>query len=562
MLQDIRFAVRTLVKSPAFTIAAVLCLTLGIGVNATVFSCVRALLLRPFPYRNPDEIVAIAEATPKRDWHMNSVSYPNFRSWQAAHRTLADIGIYNGTSFNLATEDAAEYIPGGNVSWTMFHTLGVAPVLGRDFHEDEDRVGSPQVIILSDRLWHDRFGGRADVVNQSIMIDGVPHTVIGVMPPGFAFPGTALAWTTVQLDATKSRGNHSWNVIGRLKPGITMASAVTDLRGVASQLESQYPASNGGWSVEMQTLREYQTGTLRPVLLIMMAAVAFVLLIACANVANLLLARAAARTKETAVRVALGANRWRIVRQLLTESILLALVGAAFGVAFAYAGLQWVKANVVGMPFWMQFTIDTQVLLFTAAVAVATGLLFGMAPAFQAANPNLNDTLRDSGARGSSAGRGRQRLRSALVVGEISLSLVLLVGAVLLIRSFVGMQRVNPGFDASHLLTMRVTLNGPKYDSTFKRFSFWDRALTDLNSQPDVVAAAIANNIPLSGNNNNTFMNIEGKPVTVDNQPLLEIRWVSPRYLEAMRIPLLRGRMFTAQEGADSTARRRGGGDQ
>jgi putative ABC transport system permease protein len=252
-----------------------------------------------------------------------------------------------------------------------------------------------------------------------------------------------------------------------------------------------------------------------------------------------------------AVRVALGAKRWRVVRQLLTESIMVALAGAALGVAFAFAFLQWIKANLVGIPFWMHFTIDGQVLLFTAVVAIGTGLLFGTAPALQSANPDLNATLRDGGARGSSAGRARRRLRSALVIGEVALSLVLLIGAALLLRSFVNRQRVNPGFDTANLLTMGLALHGPSYDSMYKRIQFWDRALTGLNASPGIVSAAIASRIPFNGNNN-SFINVEGQPATLGNQPLLEIRWVSPMYLETLRIPLVRGRMFTEQEWADS----------
>jgi putative ABC transport system permease protein len=553
MLQDIRFAARTLIKNPAFTCAAVLCLALGIGVNATIFSCVRALLLRPFPYRNPDELVAIGEANAKRGWRMNSVSYPNFRSWQAENRMLENVGIYTGTSFNLASGDGAEWVQGGTVSWTMFRTLGINPVLGRDFSEDEDRVGAPKVILLSDRIWHDRFNARPNVIGQSIMVSGVRHTIIGVMPPGFEFPGTAGAWTTMQMDPLNNRGNHSWNVIGRLKPGVTIPQVRKDLGAIATTLEEKYPSSNTGWGADVETLRDNQAGNLRPVLMLMMASVAFVLLIACANVANLLLARATARSKEMAVRIALGANAWRVVRQLLTESILVALVGAALGVAFAYAFLQWIKANILGgMPFWMKFTIDGPVLLFTMAIAVATGLLFGLVPAMQSARPNLSETLRDSGARGTSAGRARQRLRSGLVVGEVALSLVLLVGAALLIRSFLGMQSVKPGFDQSNLLTMRLSLNGPSYDSTYKRFAVLDRMLAQLNARPGVVSAAITNNIPLSNSNNNSFINVENQPTALGSEPLLEIRWVSPKYLETMRIPLVRGRMFTQQEWADS----------
>jgi putative ABC transport system permease protein len=555
MLQDIRFALRTLVKNPAFTVTAVLCLALGIGVNATIFSCIRAMLLRPFPYKDPDALVAIGEANAKRGWHMNTVSYPNFRSWQADNRSLSDVGIYTSTSYNLATNGNAEFVAGGNVSWTMFHTLGVSPALGRDFREEDDRVGSANVIILGDRLWHDRFGGRKDIVGESILVDGVKHTVIGVMPADFEFPSSSQAWTTMQLDPMKSRGNHSWQVMGRLKPGLTLDQAQADLRRIAATLETQYPSSNLGWGVDVQTLRDFQVGNIRPVLLIMMASVGLVLLIACANVANLLLARATARSKEMAVRVALGAEGWRVMRQLLTESGMVALTGAALGVAFAYALLQWIKASILGgIPFWMRFTIDGQVLAFTVAVAAVTGLLFGIVPAIQSSNPNLNETLRDSGARGASAGRSRQRLRSSLVVGEVALSLVLLVGAALLIRSFLGLQSINPGFDADGLLTMRVTLTGPQYDSTYKRFAFWDRFLGDLNQRPGVVSASITNNIPLGGGNNNNFFTVEDQPTLLGQEPLLEIRWVSPRYLETMHIPLRRGRMFTQQEWADSGA--------
>ena len=554
MLQDVRFAFRTLLKNPAFTAAAVLCLTLGIGVNATIFSCVRALLLRPFPYREPDAIVAIGESSLKRGWHMNTVSYPNFRSWQAENRSLENIGIYTGASFNLATDGGSQYVQGANISWTMFRTLGVAPAMGRDFQESEDRVGAARVVLISDRIWHDRFDGRRDVLGKSIIMNGVPHTVIGVMPVGFEFPAMAGAWTTMRQDPLENRSNHSWQVLGRLKRGVTIEQARQDLNAVAAGLEARYPESNTAWGVDVESLRDNQVGTLRSVLLIMMASVAFVLLIACANVANLLLARATARAKEMSVRVALGANGWRLVRQLLVESVLVAFAGAAFGVAFAYGFLQWVKTNIVGMPFWMKFTIDWQVLAFTAAVAVGTGLLFGIVPALQAARPNLSETLRDAGARGTSTGRARQRLRSGLVVGEVALSLVLLVGAALMIRSFLGMQGVQPGFDPSNLLTVRLTLNGPSYDSTYKRFAFFDRLLADLNGRPGIVSASITNNLPLGGSNNNSFFTIEGQPMVAGQEATLENRWVSPHYLETMKIPLRRGRMFTQQEWADSSA--------
>ena len=555
MLQDIRFAIRTLIKNPTFTIAAVLCLTLGIGVNTTIFSCVRAMLLRPYPYHQPDALVAIGESNPRRGWHMNTVSYPNFRSWQADNRTLSSVGIYTSSSFNLATGDGADWVQGGEQSWTMFHTLGVAPALGRDFREEEDRPGGPQVVILSDRLWRERFDGRTDAIGRQLMLNGVPHTIIGVMPRGFAFPGVADAWTTLQLDPQKQRGNHSWNVIGRLRPDVTVAQTRADLDRIATGLETLYPASNTGWRVDVEPLRDFDLGDVKNVLLIMMASVGFVLLIACANVANLLLARATARAKEMSVRVALGADGWRVLRQMLTESVVLALAGGVLGIAFAFAFLQWIRAQILTtLPFWMRFTIDWQVLAFTIGIAVATGILFGIVPALQASKPNLNETLRDAGARGSSAGRSRQRLRSVLVVGEVALSLVLLVGATLLVRSFLAMQSVRPGFDPSNLLTMRVNLQGPAYDSTYQRFQFWDRLLARLDGQPGIISASITNNVPLGGSNNNSFFVPEGKDPKLGSEPLLEIRWTSPRYLETLRVPLVDGRMFTQHEWADSGA--------
>jgi putative ABC transport system permease protein len=554
MLSDLKFALRTLAKSPAFSIAAVLCLALGIGVNATIFSCVRALLLRPFPYRAPEEIVAIGESNPKRGWRMNSVSYPNFRSWQAENRTLESVGLYSGSSYNLATGDGADYVPGAVVSWTMFHVLGISPALGRDFREEEDRVGAPKTVILSDRIWRDRFEAKPTAIGQSIMVNGVPHTIIGVMPPGFEFPSNAGAWTTMQTDPLRNRSNHSWQVLGRLRNGTTIEQARSDLGRIATSLEQQYPTSNLGWGVDIESLRENQAGDIRPVLILMMASVAFVLLIACANVANLLLARAAVRMKEMAVRVAMGASASRVIRQMLTESVILALAGATLGIAFAYAFLQWIKANLLaGIPFWMQFTIDWQVLVFTVGVAVVTAFVFGLVPALQAARPNLTNALRDAGGRGTSASRGHQRLRSGLVIGEVALSVILLVGAALLIRSFMGMQSVKPGFDPSNLLTLRVNLSGPAYDSVFKRQAFFERFLTDLNQRPGIVAASITNNIPLGGGNNNSFFVPEDQPPQLGSEPLLEIRWVSPRYLETLKVPLVRGRMFTEQEWVDSS---------
>ena len=551
LLHDARIAMRGLLRVPVLALTIVGSVGLGIGAATAIFAILDAALLRPLPYAQPEQLVRIFTDSPP---YRFPFSVADYLALVAQQTSFTRVAAYANAPMTYTDGVSAERLRGRQVSWTYFDTLGVAPALGRDFREDEDRVGSTNAIIISDRLWRDRFAARKEAVGQEILVDGVKCTIIGVMPPDFEFPSAARAWTTMQMDPMKNRGNHSWQVIGRLKPGVTVDQAQSDIRRIASTLETQYPNSNTGWGADVQTLRDFQVGNIRPVLLIMMAAVGFVLLIACANVANLLLARATARAKEMAVRVALGAEGWRVMRQLLTESVLVALAGATLGVAFAYGLLQWIKASILGgIPFWMRFTIDGEVLLFTIAVAVVTGMLFGLLPALQSSNPNLNETLRDSGARGASAGRSRQRLRSSLVVGEVALSLVLLVGAALLIRSFLGLQSIKPGFDADGLLTMRLTLSGPRYDSTYKRFGFWDRFLTDLNQRPGVVSAGIINNVPLSGNNNNTFFTVEDQPTPLGQEPLLEIRYVSPKYLETMHIPLRRGRMFTQQEWGDSS---------
>ncbi|HKG91901.1 MAG TPA: ABC transporter permease [Gemmatimonadaceae bacterium] len=553
MLKDVRFAFRTLVKNPAFTLAAVVCLALGIGVNTAIFSCVQALLLRPFPYRNPDELLALRENNLKRGWRMNSVSYPNFHDWREQSRTLESAGMYGGASFNLASGTDAEYVRGATVSATMFHVLGIPPQLGRDFREEEDRVGAPKVAIISDRLWTDRFDRRRDVIGQQIRLNGEPYQIIGVMPPKFEFPQVAQIWTTLGMDPKANRGNHSWEVIGRAKPGTTVERVRADLNAIAKQLGELYPNSNTGWGVDVETIREEETGDIKPVLAIMMASVGLVLLIACANVANLLLARAAERSKEMAVRAALGASRWRVVRQLLTESVMVALIGAALGVGFGYGFLKWIVSNIeTGMPFWMNFTIDGPVLAFTTAVALGTGLLFGLAPALQSARPNLNETLRDAGARGSSAGRSRQRVRSALVVAEVALSLILLVGATLMIRSFVSLQSVQPGFDPGNVLTMRLFLGGANYDSLQQRTVFFDQLLARVRALPGVTSAGIINNLPLGGSNNNSSIVVEGQIPKLGDEPIFEVRWAGPGYLESMKIPLRSGRFFTEQEARDT----------
>jgi putative ABC transport system permease protein len=556
LIQDLRFALRQLAKSPGFTAVAVLTLGLGIGVNTTVFSCVNALFLRPFPYREPERLVSLRQDNASRGWMGSEVSYLNFLDWQAQTRSYEAVAAYDGRSFNLSDDQEPERLQGNAVSWNTFRLLGISPLLGRDFREDEDRPGAAAVVILSHVLWQRRFAGDSGVIGRTLRLNGIPHTVIGVLPLPFQFPDDEQLWVPAALAPTSSRGNHFLQVVGRLKPGVSAREADAELAGIAARLAQQYPDENAGWSASVVPLRTSEVGEYKPVLAIMMGAVAFVLLIACANVANLLLARASARHREIAVRAALGAGRWRIVRQLLTESVLLALGGAGLGLVFALWGLDLIAAAVPSdKPFWMLFTIDTRVLLFTLAVAVGTGILFGLAPALQAGATDLHESLKE-GARGSGAGGGarRQRLRSTLVVAEVALSLVLLIGATLMIRSFLQLQQVDIGFERRNLLTLNTYLGGSAYDSTYRRIAFYRQAVDRLATLPGATGAAATDYMPLSGSNNSSTFSVEGRQLAKGE--LLEASWraVTAGYVTLMGIPLRSGRDLTTRDFDDSAS--------
>ncbi|MGH7568099.1 MAG: ABC transporter permease [Gemmatimonadales bacterium] len=553
LLQDVRYAVRTLWKTPGVTLIAVLTLALGIGVNTTVFSCINALFLRPFPYRDPARLVAVRSAKPSVGFDVSSVSYANFADWRAQSASVEAMIAFAGRSLNLAGTDEPERLEGAAISWNTFRMLGVPPLLGRDFREEEDRPGAEKVVVLSAGLWQRRFGGDSAVVGRVLSLNGEPHTVIGVMPPPHQFNADAQLWVPLQLDPTTARGNQYLQAVARLKPGVSVRAAETELKGIARRLEERYPESNAGWTVSVVPWREHEVGEYRPVLSIMMGAVAFVLLIACANVANLLLARATARHREIAIRATLGAGRLRIMRQLLTESVLLALAGSGLGILIALWGLDLIVAAVPSdRPFWMVFTVDGRVLAFTAAVAVGTGILFGLAPALQAARPDLHESLKE-GARGAGGGgRPRHRLRSTLVVAEVALSLVLLIGATLMIRSFLRLQRVEPGFDRRNLLALWVNLAGSAYDSIPQRTGFYEQLLPRLAALPGVLGVTTSQAPPLSGNNTNTMFTVEGQPVPAGQEPFASFRSVTARYFAVMRIPVLRGRDLTEQDVRDS----------
>jgi putative ABC transport system permease protein len=552
MIADLKFALRTLAKMPSVALIAILTLGLGIGATTTVFSCVNAVLLRPFPYADPDRLVSVGSDNAARGWRMTSVSFPNFTDWQAQASSFSGLAGHSGASFNMAGGDEPERLEGEAITWNMFGVLGLVPQLGRDFVAEDGRVGAPPVVILSAGLWERRFGADSSILNRAITLNGKPYTVVGVMPAPLRFPDDAQLWVPLARSPTAQRGMNMMDVVGRLRDGVSVQAADAEIKGIAARLADQYPEENAGWSATVETLRDDYVGEYRAVLHLMLGAVAFVLLIACANVANLLLSRAAARHREMAIRAALGAGRRRIVRQLLTESVLLALGGAAVGIVIALWGLDLIVAAVpADKPFWMVFTIDGRVLAFTAATAVVTGILFGLAPAWQVTRADLHDSLKE-GSRGAGTGAGRQRLRQTLVVAEVALSIVLLVGATLLIRSFLQLQRVDPGFDRRNILATTVVLAGTRYDSSRGRVVFFEELLPRLRSLPGVTAVATSQAPPLSGSSSTSTLTVEGQPAEPGRPPEANWQAVTGNYVTLLGIPILHGRDLDDRDVRDS----------
>ncbi|MDQ3995984.1 MAG: ABC transporter permease, partial [Gemmatimonadota bacterium] len=471
LLQDLRFSLRALRKSPAFTAIAVLCLAIGIGVNSTIFSVVNAALLRPFPFADPDRLIVV-KATHLADGHDDEeLSYRNFLDVKARAASFRDVGAFMyGRSLTFGDGREPERVLGSSVTWNLFPMLGVRPLVGRSFREDEDRPGAPGVVLLSHELWQRRYVGDRSVVGRTITVNDAPHTIIGVMPPRFAFPERNEAWTPLAPVAhTNPRSAHDrYGVHARLKDGVTLERAHAELLALGRALEVEHPNDNRGWGLRAMSLRDELVGPeMRLIVLTMLGAVSFVLLIACANVANLMLARATSRQREVALRAALGAGRWRIIRQLLTESVLVAIAAGVLGVLIAVWGLDLIKNAFPPedqVPYYIQWTTDWRVVAYTLGVAVLTGLVFGLAPAMQAARANLVSSLKDGGRGSGTAARGG-RLRGALVVAEVALSLVLLVGASLFVRSFMKLQQFDGGIDPKRLMTMRFYMPGERYQS-------------------------------------------------------------------------------------------------
>jgi len=559
-LQDLRHGGRLLLSSPAFTIAALAALAIGIGANTAIFAVVDTLLIQPLPYKDPDRLAIVWEHNLPRDRRNNVVSPGNYLHWREMNSVFAEMSIVSMTFRAAYTGDGEpEEVRQQVVNATLFPMLGVNAALGRVFTAEEDRPNAGGFVLLSDRFWRRRFGADPNVVNRIIRLSGNPFTVVGVMPPGFSILDKNVdIWVPAGFSAEARTPQGRWTmVVARLKDGVTLPRAQEDMTRVASELTSMFPNFDTGWTARVVPLKEQLTGDVRPALLVLLGAVGFVLLIACANVANLLLARATTRHRELAVRAALGADRARLVRQLLSESLLLAVIGGAAGLALAWWALNSIRTVVAANLSIerLEFVgINGWILLFACVAAVGSGLLFGVIPAFTAAGISLTDALREGGRTGT-ARRGR-RVRQGLVIVEMALALVLLVGAGLLVRSFQSLMRVKPGFDPSNTLTMRVTLPFGTYKRDAQSIEFFDRLFQRIDALPGVQAAGGVSFLPLNGLGAATSFSIEGqeKP-RAGEEPVSEVKVVTHDYFKAMGIPLLRGRLFDGRDTAPNTRR-------
>ena len=554
VFQDVRYNGRLLLKNPVFTLVVVLTLALGISANTAIFSFANGILLRPLPYPDSDRLAVIDETALKRGINSMSVSYPNFLDWRERNTVFEGIALHFGTNrFALSGNGQAEELRGSYISYGLFEVLRVSPVLGRTFTKAEDTPDTDDVVILGYDLWQRRFGGDTKIIGQRISLNTYSRTVIGVMPPGFKFPEESDLWAPLGLTPqTFTRTDHGLSAIARLKDGVTFEQAQAEMNRVAAQIEQENPVTNEGLGVAVTSLHKNLTGDYRKALLILLGVVGCVLLVACVNVANLMLARASGRQKEVALRAALGASRWRIIQQLLIESLMLAVVGGALGLLLSVGALRLLLASIpIRLPFWMNFGIDLRVLAFTAGVTVLTGLIFGSIPALQTSRVNLNDTLKEGGRRSLTAMRNFSR--SVLVVTEIALSLILLIGAGLMIQSFLRLRTVDVGLNPKGVATASVTLPRLKYPEKPQRAAFFKQLLERVSALPGVETAAATTTVPLSGGGWGRSLTVEGHPVlSVGQAPMIQHTVVTPNYFRTMGITLLSGRDFTTADTSDA----------
>lgn len=558
LLTDIRFGARMLLKSPMMTVIALLALTLGIGANTAIFSVVNAVLLRTFPYSNPEQIVLVWEKRQGGRTDQNVINLGNFADWKQQNQVFTDMAVFFDRTFNLTSDGEPEEVPTQFATTNLFSVLGTNAALGRTLVADDDREGQPRVAVISYGLWQRRFGADSNIIGRKITLNEQPTTVVGVMPAEFGWHirrGTqatkpADIWIPFRItnELMLRRGRFASSV-ARLKPGVTIEQAQREMGTIAARLTHEYPDFNTNWGVNVVPLRTQVTGEIRRPLLMLLGAVGFVLLIACANVANLLLARASARRKEIAVRTGLGASRWRIARQLLTESVMLSIVGGALGVLLAWWGTKALVAlSPPALVDLKSVGVNLPVLMFTLGLSMITGILFGLVPSLEATRFDLHNSLKEGG-KNVGGSSGSHRLRSLFVVTQVALALVLLVGAGLLVRSLNRLQSVAPGFNPENLLTVRVTLPIAKYDLDEEAIAFFKQAVERMKTIPGVEAAGVVNTAPFTGLYPGTNVDIEGQPPLPPGQDLGTGVYVTDRsYFETMQIPLKYGRLYNEQE--------------
>jgi putative ABC transport system permease protein len=563
MFEDLRYSLRALAKSPGFTLVALVGLTLGIGANSAIFTAMNAVLLRPLPYKEGEQLVLLWQFNPHNgDLEIKAIA-PDYIAWKEQNSVFQDVAAFNansGLGLNLsgADQSAAGQSAAGHparisatsVTGNLFSVLGVTPALGRSFLPDEERPGSAPVCILSDGLWRRRFGSDPKILGKAITLNSEMWTVVGVMPAGFRFPQSVDLWvpTMVRSTARTKRAQHYLGVIARLKPGLSLDHAQAELDALARRMELQYPETNAGLGIRLVPLRTQITGNIRPALLVLFGATAFVLLIACTNLANLLLVRATVRQAEMSLRLALGASRTRLVRQLLTESALLGLFGGILGLILAFAGTRLLlNHSPSNLPRTNEIAVDGRVLAFTLGLSVLTAVIFGMVPALQASKPDLIRTLK-VGSSGFAAGNGWQRVRLLLVASEMALALVLLIGASLMIRSFFRLQEVNIGLDPRNVLTMNTTLTVDRYPAP-RQIAFFRDVVEQIGALPGVASVGAIDNLPLGGSDVHNFGIVGRSAWDPGDEPSGEFSVVTPQYFNAIGIPLTKGRYFTEGDG-------------
>jgi putative ABC transport system permease protein len=541
-------------KRPGFTVVAVITLALGIGANTAIFSVINSVLLAPLPYEESERLVGVWERQVISNGNQQPVALPNLDDWKEQNQVFEELAITRGATFNLTQGGETERVTGARVSSNLYSLLRVKPILGRAFSEAEGKPGAEPVALISYGLWQRRYAADSQLVGRSLQLDGLPCTVVGVLPRGLSYPTpeTDLVIPFIPQKRESQRANHFVRVIGRLRQGVSLSQASIEMDTIAARLEQQYPDTNTGWRVQLLPLQEQLVGNIRPALLVLLGAVGCVLLIACANVANLLLSRAVGRQMELAVRTALGASRWQLIRQLLTESILLSLCGGLFGLLLAvWAVPVLTRLSSGSIPRGEEISMSLRVLSFTLLISLLTGIIFGLIPAWQSSSKKLTASLRE-GRRGSTGGLLHKRVLSLLVITEVALALVLLVCAGLMIRSFASVRQVSPGFDPRGVLTAGIGLSPIKYAELQQQSTFYQTLLAKLEALPGVVSVAGVSRLPVVAVISSSAFTIKGRPVQTGHEPDANYRVISPRYFQTMGIPFVQGRDFNVRDTKDT----------